>query len=100
MSVPVRALVRQWMLRRSSPGMYSRSAWKDMSLSEMVRVAWPSRSRSSPAPVPSRETVAGWTYSSTGSVQRMARRATPSGSARTERTGPTMTTARWAVGMA
>ena len=41
---------RQWMWRRSSPGTYSRSAWKARSLCDTASVGTPSRSRSSPAP--------------------------------------------------
>ena len=46
-SVPVRAEVRQWMWRMSSPGTYSRSWWNDAVPFDTSRVG-PSRSRSRP----------------------------------------------------
>ena len=52
-----------------------------------------------PAAEPASATVLGWTKRSSGSVQSTWRRSRCSGSARTERTGPTTITARRAVGM-
>ncbi len=47
---------------------------------------------------PERFFTRGWTKSSSGSVQTTSRRSSPSGSARTERTGPTEITERRCVG--
>jgi hypothetical protein len=48
MSLPMRAVERQWMARRSSPGTYSRRAWKDTSAEDRSCVVAPSMSRMKP----------------------------------------------------
>ena len=64
MNVPVFAELFQWMKRRSSPGTYSRSAWKAMSLAVRSRVGEPSRSRMKPVLSAEIGTVRGCTCSS------------------------------------
>ncbi|KFD42732.1 hypothetical protein IU11_18255, partial [Cellulosimicrobium sp. MM] len=62
----------------------------------MSVVTRPSRSLRNPVDEPDRFLTRGWTKSSSGSVHTTSRRRSPSGSARTERTGPTeMTDRRW-----
>ena len=100
MSWPVRAEVRQCTLRSASPGSYARSAWNEMSLSVIVFVTSPSRSRTSPAADGCSLAVTGCTKSSTGSVQRTTRRSSPSWSPRTDTAGPATITARRLVGTA
>ena len=71
-----------------------------MSLSVMVFVISPSRSRTSPAADGWSRAVTGCTNSSTGSVHRTIRRSSPSWSPRTETAGPATITARRFVGTA
>src|SRR6476661_3445924 len=97
-SLPALAELRQWMYRRSSPGWYSRRAWKARSLIETSSVVLPSRSRSRPAPRDSSATVRGWTNSSVRSVHVSVRRIRPSGSPCTVVAGPTWMTPRREVG--
>ena len=100
MKVPVFAVDFQWMWRRSSPGMYSRRAWKARSLDVRSRVGWPSRSRTSPLEVEGMSIVRGCTMNSAAAVQSRSRRTRPMGSARTVRTGPSVRRPRRSVGMA
>ena len=86
------------MWRRSSPGTYSRRAWKARSLIEVFWAVDPSRSRTRPTPKGSRWVVRGWTNTSVRSVHSCTRRKRPSGSPRTVRTGPTSITPRRWVG--
>ena len=89
----------QWMCRRSSPGAYSRSAWKARSLCDRASVDTPSRSRSSPAPNASSGTIGGRTMISVTPVHSTSRELSPSGSPRRVITGPTGITPRRSVRM-
>ena len=88
---------RQWMWRRSSPGTYSRSAWKARSLWDTASVGTPSRSRSSPAPSESSGTIGGRTRISVTPVQVTSRETSDSGSPRRVVAGPTAITPRRSV---
>ncbi len=88
---------RQCTWRRSSPGTYSRRAWKARSLWETASVETPSRSRSRPAPRESIGTMGGRTRISTTSVHSTSRESMPSGSPRRVVAGPTGITPRYSV---
>ena len=79
MNVPVFAELFQWMNRRSSPGTYSRSAWKAMSLAVRSRVGEPSRSRMNPVLSARSAMVRGCTCSSAVSDHTISRRMRPIG---------------------
>ena len=87
------------MWRRSSPGTYSRSAWKARSLWLTASVETPSRSRSSPAPSDSIGTRCGRTSTSRTGVQTTSREKMPTGSPRRVIAGPTAITPRRSVRM-
>ena len=87
------------MWRRSSPGTYSRRAWKARSLWETASVETPSRSRSSPAPSESSGTIGGRTRTSRTGVHTMSREKMPIGSPRRVVAGPTRMTPRRSVRM-
>ena len=90
---------RQWMWRRSSPGTYSRSAWKARSLWLTASVETPSRSRSRPAPSDSIGTRCGRTSTSRTGVHTTSREKRPTGSPRRVIAGPTGITPRRSVRM-
>ena len=100
---PVEAITladeRQWMWRRSSPGTYSRSAWKARSLWLTASVETPSRSRIRPAPRDSIGTRCGRTSTSRTGVQTTSREKMPTGSPRRVIAGPTAITPRRSVRM-
>ncbi|WXF92974.1 hypothetical protein WDV91_10920 [Curtobacterium flaccumfaciens pv. flaccumfaciens] len=98
MSAPDLAVDFQWMVRGSSPGMYSRMAWKAMSAGDRSVVACPSRSRTRPVLVDGIAIVRGCTMTCSRAVQTSSRRTSPTGSARTPVTGPTSSTPRRSVG--
>ena len=77
MNVPVFAELFQWMNRRSSPGTYSRRAWKAMSLAVRSRVGEPSRSRMKPELRAAMAMVRGCTCRSTVCDQTISRRIRP-----------------------
>jgi hypothetical protein len=63
MSWPVRAVERQWMSRRSSPGTYSRSEWKAMPPWGEASEVGPSMSRARPVGTGSTSCTRGCTAS-------------------------------------
>ena len=97
--MPVRAVVRQCTDLRSSPGTYSRSAWKETSEEERFCVAIPSMSRRKPIVRVSRGTTRGWTNNSLTSESTFLRLTAASGSVMADRTGPSRITPRRRAGI-
>ena len=85
---------RQCTCLRSSPGTYSRNAWKARSLIEISSLGVPSWSRITPMPRDSTGTIRGSTSRSTAGDQVSCQLSSANGSPRRAVTGPTGTTPR------
>ena len=101
--LPVEAITlaeeRQWMWRRSSPGTYSRRAWKARSLWRPRRSGRPRGRAAARRPGSPAGTIGGRTSTSRTGVHTMSREKMPIGSPRRVVTGPTRMTPRRSVRM-
>ncbi len=96
--VPARALERQCTCRRSSPGTYSRSAWKVTPPSVRLSTDSPSGLLDRADTSGVSEYTTGWTRTTAGSPTCWERDSKPNRSALPTCTGPTRSTPRRAVG--